>query len=328
MKPEARLEICAVDAPSRAPQFAQDVRDGLTCAPYRLPSKYFYDELGSAIFDAITLLPEYYLTRAETEILRENACEIVRALGSPVEFLELGGGSAVKTRLLIEEALRAQRALHYVTIDISEETLRRGALALIADYPDLTIAGYAADYFSVLGTPLLARPGRVLEMFMGSNLGNYAPAQSAALLQAIAASLKPGDGLLLGLDLRKDPAVLIRAYNDTLGLTAAFNKNLLSRINRELGGEFDLHDFEFVAEYDEAHGVVESYLCATRGVSVRIAGAGHTVTFRPGERIHTESSFKFSHEQVRDLAVGAGLRLERVWRDREERFAVNLLVRT
>src|SRR5581483_3381450 len=246
-----RLEILAGPPRHAEPSFAQDVASGLGSNPKRLPSKYFYDEVGSALFDAITVLPEYYLTRVETAILREWGWEIVRALGNPVEFLELGSGSAVKTRILIEEALRVQQSLRYSPIDISAEALRASAQSLVAAYPALTVTGYVGDYFTILGTPQLRRPKRTLAMFMGSNIGNYEPDEAQQLLGGIGSSLKPGDGLLLGTDLRKDPETIVRAYSDAAGVTAAFNKNLLCRINRELGGAFDTHDFDHVAEYDE-----------------------------------------------------------------------------
>lgn len=320
----ARLEIHSGPQPQRAASFADDVLAGLCATPKSLPSKYFYDELGSALFDAITVLPEYYLTRAETEILRECGWEIVRALGTPVQFIELGSGSAVKTRLLIEEALRVQRTLRYCPIDISGEALRASAQALVASYPALSVSAYEGDYFSVLGTPQLRRSGKVLAMFMGSNIGNYEPAAASELLCTIATSLKPGDGLLLGADLKKDPKVLQLAYDDPAGVTAAFNKNVLARINRELGGTFDLHAFEHVAVYEEANGCVASYLQAQRAHEVRIESLDLTVPFAAGEKIHTESSYKYSPDDLKALGKSAGLQLTRTWTDAQNRFSVNL----
>lgn len=323
----ARLEIRPGPPVKSGGSFAQDVRDGLRDTPKHLSSKYFYDEVGSALFDAITVLPEYYLTRAETDILRQWGWEIVRALGNPVEFVELGSGSAAKTRILIEEALRVQRTLRYSPIDISPDALQSSALALVQAYPALRVVGYAGDYFGVLGTPLLERTGRALVMFMGSNVGNYEPAEACRLLRGIAASLKPGDGLLLGTDLKKDPRVLERAYDDAAGVTAAFNKNLLARINRELDATFDLAKFTHVACYDEASGAVHSFLEAGCAHDVRIEAIGAGVHFERGERIHTESSFKFSAEDIARMGGEAGLRLERYWIDRKERFRVNLFVK-
>jgi L-histidine N-alpha-methyltransferase len=322
-----RLEIFSGPASKRGDSFAQNVREGLSSAPKRLSSKYFYDDLGSALFDAITQLPEYYLTRAETGILRECGWEMVRALGNPIEFVELGSGSAVKTRILIQEALRVQRALRYSPIDISGEALRTSAQALVDAFPGLAVSAYAADYFSILETDALRRPGRVMAMLMGSNIGNYEPEEGRRLLRAIAASLKRGDGLLMGIDLKKDPRMLELAYDDPAGVTAAFDKNLLGRINRELGGHFDLHDFKHVAKYDSKHGRIASYLEAQRAHEVRVDALDLTATFEAGERIHTESSYKYSPDEIAQLGEETGYTLSRTWTDAAQRFSVNLFVR-
>lgn len=320
-----RLEMHAASTPQRMATFAEDVQAGLTAERKQLPSKYLYDELGSALFDAITVLPEYYLTRAETGILRESGWEIVRALGNPVEFVELGSGSAQKTRILIEEALRAQGTLRYSPIDISGEALNASAQALVAAYPALRVSAYEGDYFSVLEEPELRREGRVLAMFMGSNIGNYAPAQARELLRAIARWLKPGDGLLLGVDRKKDPRVLERAYDDPAGVTAAFDKNLLARINRELGGTFDLRDFTHVARYDEERGCIDSSLQAQRAHDVRIEALDLSVRFENGESIHTESSYKYNDDDLRALAESAALRIAKTWNAPHQQFTVALL---
>ncbi len=322
-----RLSIVTGPAPRHSPSFADDVRAGLSRSPKSLSSKYFYDELGSALFDAITVLPEYYLTRAETEILRQWGWEMVRGVGNPIEFIELGSGSAIKTRILIEEALRIQRTLRYSPIDISAEALRASAQTLVGAYPALTVTAYAADYFSILGTAALRREGRTMVLFMGSNIGNYEPLQARRLLSGIAASLKPGDALLLGADLKKDPRVLKAAYDDPTGVTAAFNKNVLARINRELGGTFDLDRFTHVARYEpENGGAVRSYLQAGDPQTVRIDAIDLTVNFKAGETIHTESSYKYSCEEIAALGQAAGMHLERAWLDAKKRFSVNLFV--
>jgi L-histidine N-alpha-methyltransferase len=323
-----RLELIKGPQPRLAGSFSDDVRNGLSISPKRLPSKYFYDELGSALFDAITLMPEYYLTRAETEILRDWGWEIVRALGNPIEFIELGSGSAIKTRILIEEALRVQRTLKYSAIDISGEALRASAQALVEAYPALSVTAYAADYFSILGTGTLKRSGRVLAMFMGSNIGNYEPDEARALLTGLGATLKPGDGLLLGTDLKKDSHTLELAYDDATGITAAFNKNLLSRMNRELGANFNLRNFTYVAKYDAKYGRVCAYLQAAKAHKVHFEQLGMTVAFARGERIHTESSYKYSLDDVAALAEQTGYALARSWTDKAKRFSVNLLLRT
>lgn len=322
-----RLQIVAASHPVHVSSFADDVRAGLHAHPKTLPSKYFYDDLGSALFEAITALPEYYLTRAETEILKQWGWEIVRALGNPIEFLELGSGSAVKTQLLIEEALRIQSSLRYSPIEISPEAVRASATALVAAFPQLRVRAYAADYFAILGTPDLRFEHRVLAMFMGSNIGNYEPAQAAALLGRVSASLHAGDGLLIGADLKKDPRTLELAYDDPTGVTAAFNKNILGRINRELGGGFDVASFRHVAVYERTAGRVASYLEATRSCDVTIDALGEHIHFDAGERIHTESSYKFSREDIERLGSAAGFNLVRTWMDSGQRFGVHLLLK-
>jgi L-histidine N-alpha-methyltransferase len=323
-----RFQLIEVPRASGAATFAQDVAGGLRASPKQLPSKYLYDRVGSALFDAITHLPEYYLSNAETEILRECGWEIVRVLDEPIDFLELGSGSAVKTRLLIAEALRVQGRLRYSPIDISTETLRASSLALVEAFPGLSIRAYAGDYFDVLASRTLQFDRRMLAMFMGSNIGNYAPAEARRVLRLLATALRPGDGLLLGTDLKKDRAALEAAYDDPLGVTAAFNKNILQRINQQLGGNFDLRNFTHVVHYDEERGSVDSFLEAGRASEVAIGSIGLRVSFDAGERIHTESSYKFSDREVADLAAAAGLRLSSTWHDRGQRFSVHLLVRT
>ncbi|MBV8244926.1 MAG: L-histidine N(alpha)-methyltransferase, partial [Candidatus Eremiobacteraeota bacterium] len=301
-----RLEIVTATNPVHVATFAEDVQSGLGAHPRQLNPKYFYDDLGSTLFDAITRLPEYYLTRAETEILREYGWEIVRQLRTPFEVLELGSGSAIKTRLLIEEALRVQRSLRYCPIDISPEALRASAESLVGAYRELHVTAYAADYFAILGTSDLVLRRPVLALLLGSNIGNYRPVEAHRLLAALARSLRPGDALLMGADLKKDAHTLELAYNDPTGVTAAFDRNVLGRINRELGGDFDLEQFRHVAHYDAERGVVDSFLESRVAQHVRIAALGLDLTFESGERIHTESSYKFSLEDLRVLGAAAG----------------------
>lgn len=323
-----RLEIVTFPTRERKDAFARDVAAGLTSSPKHLASKYFYDDLGSTLFDAITLLPEYYLTRAETEILREWGWDIVRSLEEPVEFLELGSGSAIKTRILIDEAIRAQGSLRYCPIDISADALRASAVTLVEAYPSLRVRAYAADYFDVLASPALSFERRVLAMFMGSNIGNYDPAEASTLLQRLSARLRPGDGLLIGADEKKDAATLEAAYDDSTGVTAAFNRNVLGRINRELGGAFDLRDFRHIAAYDAVRGCVDSHLQAQRDATVRIANLELDIAFSKGERIHTESSYKFDPATIEQLGATAGFALRKSWFDKHHHFGVHLLVRT
>jgi dimethylhistidine N-methyltransferase len=322
-----RFDIVELPRAAAGHTFADDVLDGLSASEKRLPSKYFYDELGSSLFEAITHLPEYYLTNAETEILREWGWQVVRMLQEPVDFLELGSGSAVKTQVLIEEALRAQKRLTYSPIDISIDALRASSSALVERYPAVSVRAYAGDYFTVLASGVLRFDRRVLAMLMGSNLGNYSPEDARALVKLIATALRPGDGLLLGTDRKKDAGTLERAYNDPTGVTAAFDKNILGRINRELGGTFDLRSFKHVAKYDAKRGSVDSYLESTRSQSVSIDALKAIFSFAKGERIHTESSHKFDDSDIAALADGTGFNVSHVWHDRAGRFNVHLLVK-
>jgi dimethylhistidine N-methyltransferase len=323
-----RFELIDVPRVNGAPSFAEDVAEGLQASPKRLSSKYLYDRVGSALFDAITHLPEYYLSNAETEILRECGWEIVRVLDEPIDFLELGSGSAVKTRLLIADALRVQGHLRYSPIDISTGALRTSSLALVEAFPGLSVRAYAGDYFDVLASKTLQFEQRMLAMFMGSNIGNYEPGEAVRLLHLLGSALRPGDGLLLGTDLKKDRATLEAAYDDPVGVTAAFNKNILERINQQLGGNFDVRNFAHVVHYDEKRGSVDSFLEAHRAADVELESIGLRVRFTAGERIHTESSYKFSDQDVARLGTSAGFRLSSTWHDRAQRFSVHLLVRT
>ncbi len=324
---EPRLQIVELPRTGAEHRFPDDVRAGLASRPKTLPSKYFYDDLGSALFDAITHLPEYYLTEAETEILREWGWEIVRMLDGPLEFLELGSGSAVKTRLLIDEALRVQPTLRYSPIDISLDALRSSSNALIERFGGLGVRAYAGDYFAVLASDALRFEHRVLAMLMGSNIGNYSPAEARALIALVGAKLRPGDALLLGADRKKDRATLELAYDDPTGVTASFDKNILARINRELGGTFDLRAFDHVATYDTERGCVDSFLRSRFAQRVRVAALELELSFEPGETIHTESSYKFDERDIAQLAAAGGFTLEKAWSDARKRFGVYLLVR-
>ena len=307
--------------------FADDVRAGLSAHPKTLPSKYFYDELGSALFEAICLLPEYYLTRAEAEILTVRASEIV-ALVEPARLVELGSGTALKTRFLIEAGL-ARGALAYSAIDISQTVLLATAKALASQYPALTVRSYQGDYYDGLRQLSVDQPsessGPTLALFLGSNIGNFDPPQALRLIRAIREALRPGDALLLGTDLKKNPATLEAAYDDAIGLTSAFNRNILARINRELGGHFDIATFVHRACYRQDAGRIEMHLESVVDQAVTIDAVGLRTTFDSGETIHTESSYKFSREDVERLARETGFVLDQSWTDQANRFACNLL---
>ncbi len=303
--------------------FAADVRAGLTAVPKTLKPKYFYDALGSQLFEAICHLPEYYLTRAETEIFSHHAPDIVAQLPSPITVVELGSGSSVKTRLLIEAILAQQGTLCYQPIDISATILAASAKQLLEDYPDLRITAHAADYTRGLGSIERENNERVLALFLGSNIGNYTPAEARALLRQIRAALRPADGLLLGADLKKAREVLEPAYDDALGVTAAFNLNLLLRLNRELAADFNLRQFTHRAIFNEKESRIEIYVVSRIAQTVNLRSLGLTVEFQAGEAIHTENSYKYELGQLEALAAESGFKPAKTWFDAEKRFSGN-----
>jgi dimethylhistidine N-methyltransferase len=311
--------------PARIATFGEDARAGLTAPRKKLSPMYLYDDLGSSLFEAITRLPEYYLTRVERDLLATYAREIVDRLGGPLELLELGSGSALKTRVVIEAILERQPRLRFMPVDISSEALTDSSLALIDAHPQLSVHGYASDYFSLLRNVRFPTSDRILALYLGSNIGNFEPAQARDLLHSLARALKPGDALLLGFDLKKDTSILELAYDDPTGVTAAFNKNLLGRMNRELDANFDLHAFDFVVHYDEARGAVDSFLRSKRAQTVVLRGIDCTVDFAEGETIHTESSYKFSRDDAQALARETGWKMTQSWTDAGQRYALSLL---
>jgi dimethylhistidine N-methyltransferase len=305
---------------------AEDVRKGLSAQPKRFLPKYFYDELGSQLFEAICLLPEYYLTRAENDILQRYSDEIVAAISGQKTLVEMGSGSASKTRLIIEALLRRQSELLFMPVDISATALESSSRILLQSYPRLTIEAYAADYFAGLAE-LGKRPRtRTLALFLGSNISNFDPDEALRFLRAMRSVLQKGDALLLGADLKKDPAILDAAYNDALGVTSAFNLNVLARINRELGGTFDLRAFKHRAFYNQSEGRVEIYIESLADQRVRIEKLDLEIEFAAGELIHTENSYKYDKANIAHLAVATGFELSRTWLDSEERFSSNLLL--
>jgi dimethylhistidine N-methyltransferase len=311
--------------PVRTATFAEDVRTGLGARPYRLSAKYFYDDLGSCLFEAITRLPEYYLTRVERDLLLSYGAQIVEAFDEPLELVELGSGSANKTRLIIDAIFARQSELVFHPIDISADALTESSLALVGAYDRLRVSAYASDYFALLRERRLRTEGRVLALYLGSNVGNFEPAEARLLLELLAGSLKPGDGLLIGYDLKKDPSILELAYDDPTGVTSAFNKNLLARMNRELDADFDLDAFTFHAAYDPQRGAVDSFLESDRAQTVRIGGSQIEVPLDAGERIHTESSYKFTPAELIALVGRCGYDEERTFTDAAGRYALSLV---
>jgi dimethylhistidine N-methyltransferase len=315
-------------AASTSDSFADDVRRGLTATPKFLLPHYFYDALGSALFSAICELPEYYVTRAEDEILRSKAMEIASAFGPRVRLAELGSGSARKTRRLIEAIMARQPALEFLPVDVDAGILTSSGHELLNDYPGLSITAICGDFRWPASLLLPHLPSsadkRTIVLFLGSSIGNLDPAGAAAMLANLRTALAPGDALFLGADLRKSPAILEPAYDDPLGVTAAFNRNLLARINRELGGTFDLAAFTHRAFYNQSEGRIEMHLVSMKAQRVLIDG--YEVAFGEGEAIHTENSYKYDEESLNTLAEAGGFTINRRWCDSKGYFADLLMV--
>jgi dimethylhistidine N-methyltransferase len=308
-------------------EFAAEVRAGLLCDGQKeLPSKYLYDEVGSALFEVISALPEYGLTRADQRLLRENAAEIVARVNSPVVVAELGSGSGKKTRYLLE-ALDTRRQTRYCPIEISHTALTMCAREL-SDIDHISIVGFESEYLDgLLEVADNRRAGeQLLVLFLGSTIGNFDRPADAKFLRAVRRILRTGDALLLGTDLVKPIPQMLDAYDDSLGVTAAFNLNLLGRINRELGGNFVLSQFKHEARFNPETHSIEMHLRSERNQNVTISRAGLTVTFRTGETIWTESSHKYSRPELLQLAMAAGFRCEQQWVDDEWPFAETLLM--
>ncbi|WP_328675940.1 L-histidine N(alpha)-methyltransferase [Streptomyces sp. NBC_00343] len=305
----------ATDAALRA-----DVLEGLTSTPKTLPPKWFYDAHGSELFERITELPEYYPTRAEREILVDRAGEIAAATGART-LVELGSGSSDKTRHLLD-ALTGLAV--YVPVDVSESALTQAGHALIEERPGLDVHALIADFTGDLTLP--ETPGPRLLAFLGGTIGNLLPAERATFFAGLRSLLSPGDALLLGTDLVKDEQVLVRAYDDAAGVTAAFNKNVLTVVDRELGADFDAGAFDHVALWDTDNEWIEMRLRSRTDQTVKIPALDLAVDFTAGEELRTEISAKFRKEGVRSELAATGLELAHWWTDREGRFALSLSV--
>ena len=310
-------------------ELAQHVADGLRRTPKTLSSMYFYDDAGSRLFQQIMALPEYYPTRTEFAIFREHGAAIAAALspaaGQEFALVELGAGDGAKTKLLLRELLRAGTAFTYAPVDISAGAMTGLVEALKRELPALHVAPVVADYATAL-TQLPTRPGSKAVLFLGSNIGNFHPAERLEFLRQLAEPLAPADRLLIGFDLRKDPRRIVAAYDDAQGVTAAFNLNLLTRLNRELGADFDLAHWQHYTDYNPLNGAVRSYLVSTRAQPVHIEALDETVGFAAWEVIHTENSYKFTLPQIEALAAEAGLRVVASFTDAAADFADVILV--
>ncbi len=308
------------DHAAQEESFLDAVLEGLSRPEKAIPCRFLYDERGSALFDQICELGEYYPTRTETKILQACAPDIAERVGPAAQLIELGSGSSIKVRILLDAF---DRPAAYVAVDVSREHLRRAAQRLAADFPALEVAAVCADYGASFPLPELGGDGRRVAFFPGSTIGNLEPDAALAFLKLWARRLGPGSSMLVGVDLKKDPGILHAAYDDSEGVTAAFTLNLLARANRELGADFDLAAFRHEARYDQGKGRIEIHLRSLKDQTVRLAG--RQIAFSRGERVHVEHSYKYAAEQFQDLARSAGFEAEAVFTDPARLFSVHYL---
>ena len=314
--------VQVIDSPDRLKSFRDDVFEGLSREQKELPCKYFYDNRGSELFNTICGLDEYYPTRTETALLQAHGREMADLIGPSVCLIEFGCGSLLKTRLLLD-ALRSPAA--FVPIDISADHLLQSAAALAADYPNLEVLPVVADFTRPVKLPDKARKASEnrIGFFPGSTIGNFDHAGAADFLATVADMVGGGGALLIGVDLKKDEDILVRAYDDAQGVTAAFNRNVLERINRELGGCFDIETFRHRALYNGAEGRIEMHLVSEKDQTVTVHD--RDFTFTEGETIHTEDSYKYHVEEFSSFAAGAGFRSARTWVDGDGLFSLHYL---
>jgi len=313
----SKLQLLTNDA------IALDVYHGLTAEPKRLPSKLFYDGPGSQLFEEITELPEYYLTRTERSIFESYAGEILRQAGPSLTLIELGAGTATKTCILIEELLQQQSRSLFYPIDVSPSALEQAVRQLGEQFPALRVNPIVADYTG--GVPALSRiTGRKLVLYIGSSIGNFEPPHAVRILRRIRQTLRSGDALLLGADYAKSPKILLPAYDDAQGITAMFNKNILARLNRELDADFSLEAWRHVALWSKRCSRMEISLESLAEQTAFIPALNLDLKFRAGERIHTENSYKYTDAMIESILREGGFTLEHTWRDRKKWFGVHL----
>lgn len=321
--PRLKVKISRKD--KSVDSFAEDVLEGLSSTPKTLPPKYFYDRFGSKLFEAICELPEYYVTRTEFAILQTFADDIAAQFDEDAAIVELGSGNSSKTRLLIEAFLRQKGRLHYLPVDISKSILIETSQLLLRSYHELRISAYISEYFTALRHLQQESFASKLILFLGSNIGNFETEDAARFLRKTYAAMQECDRLLMGVDLMKDKFILEPAYNDACGVTARFNINLLVRINRELGGNFDLSQFRHQAFLNDEHGRIEMHLESRRPQVVTIDQLNSEFYFEKGETIHTENSYKFTLPGLKKLAARGGFEIEKTWMDPRKWFSLNLL---
>lgn len=305
------------------PAYTDEVIRGLTAPQKTLPCKLFYDQTGSALFEEITRLPEYYLTRTELEILKQNSGDIALAAGSPITVIELGAGSATKTEMLLRAIARRQMRVKYFPVDISPSVLMEARNRLRTEFPGALIKPVIADFGN--GFQFLKEiPGKKLVLYLGSSIGNFERNDAVAMLRKVHDQLVTGDALLLGTDMVKAEDILVPAYDDSQGITQQFNRNILRRLNRELGANFDLEAYRHIAEWCPARSRMEIFLESTRSQTVTIGATGTRLRFRAGERIHTEISSKYTLDMVAQMLCVSGFNLTQSWFDKRGWFGLHL----
>ena len=323
MSPAETGLVAFHDHAAEEESFLDAVLEGLSRPEKAIPCRFLYDERGSALFDQICELPEYYPTRTETGILAACAGEIARRVGPAAQLIELGSGSSIKVRTLLEAF---EKPAAYIAVDVSREHLLRAAMRLAEDFPALEVAAICADYAAAFPLPDLGGGGRRLAFFPGSTIGNLEPEAALAFLKLWARRLGPDAAMLVGVDLKKDVGLLHAAYDDGQGVTAAFSQNLFARANRELGADFDLGGFRHEARYDQGRGRIEIHLRSLKAQAVRLGG--RDFTFERGERVHVEHSYKYGVDQFQDLARAAGFEPAAVFTDPAKLFSVHYLTTT
>jgi len=320
-----RIQLFVTDSNKYIKSFAESVDEGLSSDPKKLSFMFFYDEAGSHLFEQICVLDEYYLTRAETEILQIKSKSIAEMCSSDTLLVELGSGSSNKTRLLISAFLKYHSGLHYIPIDISRSILEESTMSLLNDFPKLEITGLVAEYSEALeklNIKGIRQPKLII--WLGSSVGNFTKIEAVEFLNGLRKNMAPKDKLLIGIDLKKDRNVLISAYDDKKGVTAQFNLNLLKRINTELGGNFDVNNFKHMATFNEEESRIEMHIVSKKDQTVKIEAINREIKFKTNETIHTENSYKYNYEQIENLALETGFILTKQWTDSHKHFSLNL----